>query len=70
MICKAAGVSPGGIHLKITDEPVTECFGGLGGRTPSEIPDNYGSAVDPRLNAAQGFELAMHVGKTLSKALV
>lgn len=70
MICKAAGVSPGGIHLEITDEPVTECFGGLGGRTPSEIPDNYGSAVDPRLNAAQGFELAMHVGKTLSKALV
>ncbi|MBP6978703.1 MAG: 3-deoxy-7-phosphoheptulonate synthase [Lentimicrobiaceae bacterium] len=57
-ICKEEKVVPGGIHLEITGEYVTECIGGLNGLTFSNLSDNYDTKVDPRLNAAQALEIA------------
>jgi 3-deoxy-7-phosphoheptulonate synthase len=57
-ICKSMAVIPGGIHLEITGEYVSECIGGLNGQSLSNIGDKYDTKVDPRLNAAQALEFA------------
>ncbi len=64
-ICKAENVIPGGIHLEITEEYVSECTGGLQGLSLSNIEENYCTTVDPRLNAAQALEIAFIVGQCL-----
>jgi len=66
-ICKAEHVIPGGVHLEITPENVTECIGGINGLTLSGISDNYATKVDPRLNAAQALEMAFIVSESLNK---
>jgi len=58
-------VVPGGVHLEITDENVTECVGGINGLGFKEISRNYATKVDPRLNAAQALELAIIIGDLL-----
>jgi len=64
-VCKDENVIPGGIHLEITAENVSECIGGINGLTLSNINDNYVTKVDPRLNAAQALEIAFIVSETL-----
>ena len=64
-VCKDENVIPGGIHLEITAENVSECIGGINGLTLSNISDNYVTKVDPRLNAAQALEIAFIVSETL-----
>ncbi len=64
-ICKNENIVPGGIHLEITDEYVTECIGGICGLAPSDISKNYSTKVDPRLNALQALEIAFIIGKLL-----
>jgi 3-deoxy-7-phosphoheptulonate synthase len=61
-ICKCLNVVPGGIHLEITGERVTECIGGINGLTVENLNDNYLTKVDPRLNAAQAIEASFIVG--------
>jgi 3-deoxy-7-phosphoheptulonate synthase len=51
----------GGIHLELTGENVTECVGGSGGLTESDLQRAYHSHVDPRLNAEQALEMAFSV---------
>lgn len=51
----------GGIHLELTGENVTECVGGSGGLTESDLQRAYRSHVDPRLNAEQALEMAFSV---------
>lgn len=59
-------VIPGGIHLEMTEENVTECIGGASGLSFSDLHKNYSTKVDPRLNAAQAMELAFLIGQKLA----
>ncbi len=68
-ICKKNSVVPGGIHLEITSENVTECIGGIDGIELSHLKKNYETKVDPRLNAAQALELAFIISNQLNKFL-
>jgi 3-deoxy-7-phosphoheptulonate synthase len=66
-VCRDENVIPGGVHLEITAENVTECIGGINGLTLSGISDNYATKVDPRLNAAQALETAFIISESLSR---
>lgn len=57
----ACGSYPGGIHLEMTGEHVTECIGGMDGVSAEDLPKCYESACDPRLNGKQAIEMAFHV---------
>ncbi|MEW1683694.1 3-deoxy-7-phosphoheptulonate synthase class II [Streptomyces sp. NPDC093594] len=52
------GAHPGGVHLELTGDDVTECLGGGAGITPPDLPLRYRSACDPRLNGHQSLDLA------------
>ncbi|MFM8725346.1 MAG: class II 3-deoxy-7-phosphoheptulonate synthase [Planctomycetaceae bacterium] len=57
-IHKEQGSRLGGIHLELTGEDVTECTGGPGNLTESDLSRDYRSTVDPRLNYEQSMEVA------------
>ena len=57
-IHKELGSRLGGIHLELTGEDVTECTGGPGNLTESDLSRDYRSTVDPRLNYEQSMEVA------------
>lgn len=63
---KAAGTHPGGIHIELTGDDVTECLGGVSGVSESDLPFRYETACDPRLNRVQSLDLAFHVAEMLS----
>lgn len=52
------GTFPGGIHIELTGDDVTECVGGTGGVLEVNLGDRYETACDPRLNREQSLELA------------
>ena len=52
------GTYPGGIHLEMTGQDVTECIGGLKEVTEDDLKSRYHTFCDPRLNASQSLELA------------
>ncbi|GAA4907493.1 3-deoxy-7-phosphoheptulonate synthase [Streptomonospora salina] len=52
------GTHPGGLHLEITGNAVTECVGGAAGVREENLSENYTSACDPRLNRDQALEVA------------
>ena len=60
-----AGTRPGGIHLEITGEKVTECLGGSDNITEDDLDTAYLSLCDPRLNAPQSLDLAFHLADLL-----
>ncbi|WP_079143808.1 3-deoxy-7-phosphoheptulonate synthase [Streptomyces luteocolor] len=55
---RSLGTRPGGIHLELTGEEVTECLGGGAGVAVDDLPSRYESACDPRLNRSQSMEVA------------
>jgi len=57
----AAGSQLGGVHLELTGDHVTECTGGARGLTDSDLPRDYRTQVDPRLNYEQAMEVAMRI---------
>ena len=59
------GTVPGGIHLEITHEDVTECLGGADPVLDSQLEDRYLALCDPRLNARQSLDLAFELGEML-----
>ena len=59
------GTHPGGIHIELTGEHVTECLGGAQDITDIDLPGRYESACDPRLNTEQALELAFLVAEML-----
>jgi 3-deoxy-7-phosphoheptulonate synthase len=65
---RAAGTHPGGIHVELTGEDVTECLGGADEITDGHLHRRYETACDPRLNAAQALELAFQVTELLRDA--
>ncbi|MEV0056810.1 3-deoxy-7-phosphoheptulonate synthase class II [Saccharopolyspora shandongensis] len=60
---RALGTHPGGLHLELTGEPVTECVGGSPPVTMESLGQRYETACDPRLNRDQALKLAAAVGK-------
>ena len=52
------GTYPGGIHLEMTGQDVTECIGGIKEVTEDDLKSRYHTYCDPRLNASQSLELA------------
>ena len=59
------GTVPGGIHVELTGEDVTECLGGAEDIADLDLPSRYETACDPRLNSGQGLELAFQVAEML-----
>ncbi|MGH9225167.1 MAG: class II 3-deoxy-7-phosphoheptulonate synthase [Acidimicrobiales bacterium] len=63
--CKDVGVWPGGLHVELTGEDVTECLGGSTAVLDSQLADRYLTTCDPRLNARQSLDLAFGVAELL-----
>lgn len=61
----AEGSYPGGIHVEMTGQPVTECIGGAEQATESGLAQRYATRCDPRLNANQALEVAFKVAELL-----
>ena len=59
------GTHPGGLHIELTGDDVTECLGGIGGPQEQDLPYRYETACDPRLNRVQSLELAFEVAARL-----
>ena len=62
---RAEGTHPGGIHIELTGQNVTECIGGARAVTEASLGDRYHTHCDPRLNASQSLELAFVVAEAL-----
>ncbi|WP_431236418.1 class II 3-deoxy-7-phosphoheptulonate synthase [Mycolicibacterium aichiense] len=62
---RALGTHPGGMHVEITGENVTECLGGAQDISDSDLAGRYETACDPRLNTQQSLELAFLVAEML-----
>ena len=60
------GSIPGGIHVELTGDDVTECTGGLSGTSEIDLPYRYETACDPRLNRLQSLDLAFQVAEMIS----
>jgi 3-deoxy-7-phosphoheptulonate synthase len=59
------GTHPGGIHIELTGEDVTECLGGAQEISDADLHGRYETACDPRLNTQQSLELAFLVAEML-----
>jgi len=62
---KSLGTHPGGIHIELTGDDVTECVGGGEQISHEDLSTRYESACDPRLNHSQSLELAFLVAEML-----
>ncbi|KAJ8432016.1 hypothetical protein Cgig2_026719 [Carnegiea gigantea] len=61
------GSHPGGVHLEMTGQNVTECIGGAQTVTFDDLSSRYHTHCDPRLNASQSLELAFIIAERLRK---
>jgi 3-deoxy-7-phosphoheptulonate synthase len=59
------GTHPGGLHVELTGDDVTECIGGTAELTAADLGRRYETACDPRLNNEQSLELAFRVAERL-----
>ena len=66
-IHRAEGTHPGGVHLEMTGQNVTECIGGAREVTETDLSNRYHTHCDPRLNADQALELAFLIAGRLKK---
>jgi 3-deoxy-7-phosphoheptulonate synthase len=58
---------PGGVHIELTGDDVTECVGGGEELAEIDLGDRYESVCDPRLNRVQSLELAFLVADMLRR---
>jgi 3-deoxy-7-phosphoheptulonate synthase len=63
--CAESGTRPGGVHVEMTGQPVTECVGGAHALTEADLAARYETFCDPRLNAEQSLELSFLVAAEL-----
>ncbi|PWZ29677.1 Phospho-2-dehydro-3-deoxyheptonate aldolase 1, chloroplastic [Zea mays] len=61
------GSHPGGVHLEMTGQNVTECIGGSRTVTFDDLGSRYHTHCDPRLNASQSLEMAFIIAERLRK---
>jgi 3-deoxy-7-phosphoheptulonate synthase len=64
-IANSESVHPGGVHLEMTGQNVTECLGGARALVEGDLADRYHTHCDPRLNGEQALELAFLVAERL-----
>lgn len=62
---KAEGTHPGGVHLELTGQNVTECTGGAEKISDEDLSSRYHTACDPRLNANQALEVSFLLAEEL-----
>lgn len=67
-VAQSEGVHPGGVHLEMTGQNVTECTGGARALSEDELSHRYHTHCDPRLNADQALELSFLVAERLKAA--
>ncbi len=65
---REVGTIPGGIHVEVTGDDVTEVLGGAENIDEEALATRYESVVDPRLNHRQSLELAFQVAEELKRA--
>tara|TARA_Y100000741_G_scaffold301655_1_gene243173 strand:- start:907 stop:1317 length:411 start_codon:yes stop_codon:yes gene_type:complete len=66
-IHRSEGTYPGGIHVEMTGQDVTECIGGIQEIQDSDLKSRYHTYCDPRLNASQSLELAFLLSEFLKE---
>jgi len=59
------GTVPGGLHMELTGDDVTEVLGGSGSIDEAALARRYETLVDPRLNHEQSLEIAFLVSEML-----
>ena len=64
---RGLGTVPGGIHVELTGNDVTECLGGSEKILDADLNLRYESVCDPRLNHQQSLELAFLVAEMLTQ---
>lgn len=62
----ACGTWPGGVHVELTGDPVTECVGGADDISHEDLEQAFETLCDPRLNGRQSVDLAFRVAEMLS----
>ena len=62
---RAEGTWPGGIHIELTGDNVTECLGGSEAVSNEDLDTRYETVCDPRLNARQSLDLAFRVAELI-----
>jgi 3-deoxy-7-phosphoheptulonate synthase len=62
---RSEGTWPGGIHIELTGDDVTECLGGAEEVLEDHLDSRYTTMCDPRLNARQSLDLAFRVAELL-----
>jgi 3-deoxy-7-phosphoheptulonate synthase len=60
---RALGTHPGGIHVELTGDDVTECVGGCDEVFVDDLHQRYETSSDPRLNRSQSLDLAFLVAE-------
>ena len=58
---------PGGVHIELTGENVTECLGGINDIKDKDLDLRYETACDPRLNNEQSLEIAFLISKLIKQ---
>ncbi len=69
-ILPAEGAYPGGVHVEMTGQQVTECLGGAAALKEEDLSSRYHTHCDPRLNGAQAIDLAFLIAEQLRGARV
>jgi 3-deoxy-7-phosphoheptulonate synthase len=62
---RSVGTWPGGVHVEITGEDVTECLGGAEAVSEEQLDHRYETLCDPRLNARQSLDLAFRLAELM-----
>jgi len=65
---REVGTFPGGVHIELTGDDVTECLGGSENIDEATLATRYESLCDPRLNHMQSLELAFLVAEELKRS--
>ena len=65
---RVMGTHPGGVHVELTGDDVTECLGGSQQIDELGLENKYESLCDPRLNHQQSLELAFLVAEELTQS--
>ena len=60
-----SGTHPGGVHLELTGDDVTECLGGGSDLATADLANRYETMCDPRLNGSQSIDLAFRLAELL-----
>jgi 3-deoxy-7-phosphoheptulonate synthase len=64
---RECGTWPGGVHIELTGDDVTECLGGAEEILDADLGTRYETMCDPRLNARQSLDLAFRVAELLRR---